>query len=353
MYVVRNLHTRTGGPPMQATIVGIDLAKEVFQIHGNDAKGRRVFVKKIRRSHLLEFFETLPKTTVAMEACSGAHWLARKLIAMGHTALLIAPQFVKPFVKSNKNDAADAEAICEAASRPSMHFVAVKGSSHLDIQAIHRVRSCRVARRTAICNEIRALGAESGVVFARGATNVRKLVVAIVADMTNDLTSLTRQLMIDLHREMLELDERIEALSDQLESIAKQDEASARLLAVGGVGPMTATALVAACPDPSMFRNGRQFAAWLGLVPRHSGSGGKNRIGGMSKRGDSYLRTLLIHGARSVILRSAKSKDPRSAWIQAIRERRGANRAAVALANKNARVLWSLLHRGDDYRRVA
>jgi transposase len=191
------------------------------------------------------------------------------------------------------------------------------------------------------------------VVFARGAANVRSLVPGIVADLSNDLTPLTRRLMEDLYGELLQLDERIAVLSRQLEQMAAADEASARLLKVGGVGPMTATALVAACPDPAVFRNGRQFAAWLGLVPRHSGTGGRNLLGGMSKRGDSYLRTLLIHGARSVVLRSAKSKDPRLAWIAGVKERRGANKAAVALANKNARILWSMLRRGEDYRKPA
>jgi transposase len=285
-----------------------------------------------------------------MEACSGAHWLSRKIMSMGHTVLLIPPQYVKPYVKTNKSDFADAEAICEAASRPSMRFVAVKGAAHLDLQAVHRVRSSRVGRRTAVINEIRALLTEAGIVFAKGPTQVRKLVPTFIADLGNELTADCRDLVQDLFSELLALDARIERLTNKLTAVAEQNEACRRILAVEGVGPMTATAIVAACPDPSHFRNGRHFAAWIGLVPKHSGTGGKVALGGISKRGDTQLRVLLIHGARTAIKRAHTKDDRRSKWVTAIKERRGYNKATVALANKNARIIWALLRYEGSYK---
>lgn len=338
------------GTTMQATLVGIDLAKDVFQLHGNDAKGKTVFRKKVRRGQLLVTLATLPRCTIAMEACSGAHWLARKAMALGHTVVLIAPQFVKPFVKTNKSDAADAEAICEAASRPNMRSVCVKSAWHLDVQAIHRVRSCRVRRRTALCNEVRALFFEHGVTVPKGIDKLRRLLPGLLADDTSELTSTARRLVEDLVAELIDLDGRIKAHEDELARIIKQSSACRRLLDVAGVGPLTATAFVAACPDPAHFRNGRHFAAYVGLVPRHSGTGGVNRLGGISRRGDTYLRGLLIHGARSVVQRSSAKRDRRSTWINGVKERRGFNKATVATANKTARVLWALLRKGEDYK---
>lgn len=334
---------------MKATIIGIDLAKEVFQVHGNDSKGQCLFRKRLRRGQLAPYIESMPQTTIAMEACSGAHWLARRFSALGHKVVLIAPQHVKPFVKSNKSDSADAEAICEAAVRPSMHFVAVKGQWHLDLQSLHRVRTCRVARRTAICNEIRALLTESGVVFAKGREQVVKLVPHLLQTETS-LSPITSDLVTDLYKELLEISEKIEVLTRKLENISKENETCQRLLAVGGIGPITATALVAACPDPAHFRNGRHFAAWLGLVPRHSGTGGKNIVGSISRRGDPYIRTLLVHGARSTVNYAAKRTDTRSRWLASIKDRRGYNKATVALANKNARIVWSLMRYSEEYK---
>jgi transposase len=333
---------------MKPTLVGIDLAKEVFQVHGCDAKGRCVLRKKVRRGQLMAFLSAMDSCTVAMEACSGAHWLARKLLALGHKALLISPQHVKPFVKSNKNDSADAEAICEAASRPSMRFVCVKGAWHLDLQALHRARSCRVARRTALANEIRAIFTEAGVVFAKGIEHVRKLVPKLVEE--SELTEIAQRLVRDLFSEFIALDAKIAEMTDELERIARQTEACQRLLSVPGIGPIAATAAVAACPNATHFRNGRHFAAWLGLVPRHSGSGGKNQLGGISKRGDSYLRTILIHGARAALRFAAAKKDRRSTWVTGLKERRGYNKASVALANKNARVIWAMLRFETTYK---
>lgn len=331
---------------MEITLLGIDLAKEIFQLHGIDKAGKALMRKAVRRGQLLEFLATIKPCTVAMEACAGSHWLARKLVDYGHKVLLIPPQFVKPYVKGNKNDRADAEAICEAASRPSMHFVAVKGAWHLDVQAIHRARAARVRRRTVLANEIRAIFVENGVAFRKGIEQVRKLVPGLLADEQSELSAMAKELCAELFAELLELDDKIERLGARLRTIARTHEVCRRLLTVKGVAELSATAIVAATPNPAHFKNGRHFAAWLGLVPRHSGSGGKNRIGSITKRGDTYLRTLLVHGARAVVARSGGATDGPLKWVNDVKERRGYNKAAVALAHRNARVMWALM-RGD------
>ncbi len=336
---------------MVITRIGVDLAKNVFQVHGVDERDKTVLCKTLRRSDVSRFFANLPPCIVGMEACGGAHYWAREVGGFGHEARLISPQFVKPYVKSNKSDRNDAEAICEATGRPSMRFVPIKSGEQLTIQATHRIRSRLVGRRTALVNQIRGILAEFGVVVARNLASLRRCLPEILDDEAGSLDAMTRSLIIDLREELAEIDKRISAYDRRIKQLCSLNEACQRLCRIEGIGPVTATALVAAVGDAQVFKNGRQFAAWLGLVPRQHSSGGRVRLLGISKRGDRYLRTLLIHGARSVLVRCGRKKDARSLWLQKLRERRHPNVAAVALANKNARIAWVLLHRGEAYDR--
>lgn len=290
-----------------------------------------------------------PACEIGMEACTGAHHWARRLEAKGYTVKLIAPQFVKPYVKSNKNDATDAEAVCEAMSRPNMRFVAVKTVSQQDIQATHRIRSELISQRTAKANQIRGLVAEYGLVAPQQLTRLRAAVPDWLEDAENGLTERFRRLLSGLWDDLKTLDSRVAELDYEINMIAQSDPVATRLQQLRGVGPVVATALVAAVGDAEHFANGRQMAASLGLTPKQHSSGGKDRLLGISKRGDAYLRSLLIHGARSVI-RTARLKDDRlSRWVTRIAQRRHPNVAAVALANKTARIAWALLRRGMDY----
>ncbi len=337
---------------MNITTLGIDLAKNIFQLHGVNRHGKAMLAKKITRAKLQETVANLPPCLIGMEACAGSHYWARELGKLGHTVRLIAPQFVKPYVKSNKNDAADAEAICEAVSRPHMRFVPVKAIEQQDIQAVHRIRERRVKGRTALLNQIRGLLAEYGLIIPLKRNAVRRQLPRILEDSDNGLTALAREFVADLYEELQGLDQAVERYDAKIERLFKGNPVCQRLAKVEGVGPVTATALMAA-GDAKAFHNGRQMAAWLGLVPRQHGSGGKNVLLGISKRGDTYLRTLLIHGARAAVAAAKRKDDSRSRWINAIAARRGANIAAVALANKNARVLWALMARGEAYRTAA
>jgi len=329
--------------------IGLDLAKNVFQVHGVDEHGKTVLRKTLRRSDVSRFFANLPPCIVGMEACSGAHYWAREVAGFGHDARLISPQFVKPYVKSNKSDRNDAEAICEATGRPSMRFVPIKSSEQLTIQATHRIRSRLVGSRTALVNQIRGILAEFGVVVARNITALRRRLPEILDSEAGSLDAMTRSLIIDLREELADIDKRISAYDRRIKQLCSLNEACQRLCRIEGIGPVTATALVAAAGNAQVFKNGRQFAAWLGLVPRQHSSGGRVRLLGISKRGDRYLRTLLIHGARSALVRCGRKRDARSLWLQKLRERRHPNVAAVALANKNARIAWVLLRRGEVY----
>jgi len=331
------------------TVIGIDLAKNVFQIQANDDKGRVVIRRRLSRAELAPFVQQFPLSLIAMEACGGAHFMARKFCGFGHDVRLISPQFVKPFVKGNKNDVADAAAICEAAVRPSMHFVPIKTMWHQDLQAIHRVRSRLSANRTALANQMRGILNESGHVVRQGITPLKRMAMKLVHDQRDGLSPMCRTTIADLLAELHEIEEKIAVNDCRLQETAKQNEVCQRLIKIKGIGKILATALVAAVPEPQVFKNGRQFAAWLGLVPRHSGSGGKNRLGRISKRGDKYLRCLLVHGARSAIRKSEKCGDRLSQWVSAIKERRGYNKAAVALANKNARIIWAMLAKGEAF----
>ncbi|OTP70299.1 Mobile element protein [Caballeronia sordidicola] len=283
-----------------------------------------------------------------MEACGGAHYWARKLKAMGHTVRLIAPQFVKPYVKTNKNDAADAEAICEAVARPNMRFVPVKNIEQQSVLSVHRVRQSFVRARTAQANQIRGLLSEFGLVVPQGISHIAQRVPELLEDATNELTGSFRVLIQRLTEHLKELDRQVRELEAQIQAWHRENDASCKLAKVPGIGPITASALIASIGDATSFANGRQLAAWLGLVPRQNSSGGKNVLLGISKRGDTYLRTLLIHGARSVI-QAASRKEQKEGWLQRLLARRNWNVAAVALANKNARIVWALLARGREF----
>lgn len=338
---------------MNITILGIDLAKAVFQVHGVDEHGRAVLSKRLSRKQLLPFLANVPPCLIGLEACSGAHFWARELQKLGHHVKLIAPQFVKPYVKGNKTDSHDAAAICEAVSRPHLHSVPINSVEQQDVQALHRIREQLVKNRTALANQIRGLLNEYGVVIPSGIRRLRVQLPLILEDAENGLTALGRELMHDLYQRLTVLDEQVAQADRRIEQLFKQDERCQRLAQVEGIGPLIATAFLAAVGDAHVFHNGRQVAAWLGLVPKQHSSGGKARLLGISKRGDSYLRTLLIHGARAAVQYATQKSDARSRWINALRQRRGKNITAIAVANKNARILWALLARGEPYRQAA
>jgi len=330
---------------MEIKTLGIDLAKRVFQLHGVDGRGQIILKKRLSRDQLLKFIANIPPCLIGMEACGGSNYWARKFQAYGHEVKLMSPQFVKPYVKTNKNDAADAEAICEAVRRPNMRFVSLKSVEQQDIQALHRYRQRLVQDRTALVNQARGLLTEYGIIIPQGIGCVRKKLPEILEDMENDLSGLGREIFGKLYQELCEWDEKIRALDKRINLICQQNEDCQRLAKVAGIGPLTATALIAAIGDIHVFKNGRHLAAWLGLVPRQCSSGNKQVLLGISKRGDCYLRTLLIHGARACVS-FAKQK---SAWLEDLIKRRGKQKAYVALANKNARIVWALLAKGTDY----
>jgi len=331
------------------TVLGIDLAKSSFQLHGIDDKGNILLKKKLTRSKLIAFIANLPACLIGLEACGGAHHWVRTFSEFGHRVKMIAPQFVKPYVKSNKNDAVDAEAICEAVQRPNMRFVPSKSIEQQDIQCVHRVRSLLVGRRTAQANQIRGLLMEYGLIIPQGINQLRKAIPDMLEDAENTLSPYFRELLRELYEEIIHFDERIAAVELKLKRISEQNEDCRRLLTIPGIGLLTSTALVAAIGDISVFKNGRELAAWLGLVPRQHSTGGKPTLLGISKRGDTYLRTLLIHGGRAVVRVAHKHQDKRSQWIGEIKQRRGENISNVAVANKNARVAWALLTHKQDY----
>jgi transposase len=338
---------------MKVTTIGLDIAKQVFQVHGADKAGRMVLRRKLRRSEVARFFSEQPPCLVGIEASGSAHYWARVLGGLGHTVRLMAPQFVKPYVKSNKNDANDAEAICEAVTRPSMRFVPQKSVEQQDLQSLHRVRSRLVSCRTQLVNQIRGLLAEYGIVLPQHPGQVRRGLPTVLEDAENQLTGFGRELFQSLYEELVQLDEKIGDADDRIQIAFQRTPDCQRLAAVEGVGPLIATAIVAAISNGRAFENGRQFSAWLGLVPRQNSSGGKSRLLGISKRGDTYLRTLLIHGARSVVYRAKTKTDKRSLWINDKQQRLGTSKACVAVANKNARIIWSLIAREQEYRRAA
>lgn len=334
---------------MNVSRIGVDLAKTVFQLHGVDRQEQVTVRRQLRRQQMLDFFRKLPPCLVGMEACSSAHYWARELGKLGHTVKLIAPQFVKPYVKSNKNDANDAAAICEAVSRPSMRFVPIKSTEQQDIQAVHRIRSGLIRQRTAKGNQIRGLLAEYGIVVPQRLPALRRALALLLDTSGSGLSERFCRLLRGEWRDLQELDRRVDELDQEIQRIAAASPVAKRLQQIPGIGPITATALLAAIGNVGQFRQGRELAAWLGLVPRQHSSGGKDCLQGISKRGDSYLRTLLIHGARAVVRTAAGKTDARSDWINRLRQRRNKNIAAVAVANKNARIAWALMSKDSDY----
>ena len=334
---------------MEITTIGLDLAKNVFQVHGVNERGNTVLRKQLRRDQVAPFFANLPACLVGIEACASAHHWARKLQALGHTVRLMAPQFVNPYVKSNKNDAADAEAICEAVARPSMRFVPIKNVEQQSVLSLHRVRQGFVRARIAQANQIRALRGEYGLVVPQGTAYIAQRVPALIEDAVNELPGSFRLLMQRLLEHLKVLQQQVDEIDAQIKAWQRASEASQRLEKVPGIGPLAATALVASVGDAKNFDNGRQFSAWLGVVPRQHSSGGKPTLLGMSKRGDAYLRTMLIHGARSVIYRATQKADADS-WLVKLTTRRNKNVAAVAMANKTARTVWALLAHGREFK---
>ena len=334
---------------MQIVRIGLDLAKYVFEVHGVDQHGKIAVRKRLRRDAVSRFFANLAPCLVGMEASNGAHYWARVLTGLGHEVRLISPQFVTPYVKSNKNDRNDAEAICEAVGRPTMRFVPPKSADQLAVQAVHRIRRRLVADRVKLANQIRGLLSEHGVVIARDISRLRRGLADIVGGSDDGLSDLVRALISELQAELTELDRRIASYDRRIRDLFRNSDVCQRLGKIEGIGPVTATALIVAVGDPKCFKNGRQFAAWLGLVPKQRSSGGRARLSGISKRGDRYLRTLLIHGARAALVRAGGKQDPRSLWLSKLRERRHPNVAAVALANKNARIVLAMLSSNKSY----
>jgi transposase len=343
-------HQRKGEKTMnKTTTIGLDLAKIVFHVVRCDVRGKQVGRKMLRRGQMLSYFANLPPCLVGMEACASAHYWARELKALGHQIKLIPPQYVKPFVRGNKNDYNDALAIAEAVTRPEMRFVAVKTPAQQDMQALHRLRERRVAERTALCNQVRGLVGEYGIVLPRGINTLRRRLPELLEDGANGLSDFFRRLLAESYRQLQELDAHIEFYTEELVRQSRSSDACQRLQTIPGYGPIVASVFYALVGNGSGYRRGRDVSAAVGLVPRQHSSGGKDTLLGISKRGDRYLRCLLIHGARSVVTQAAKKDDRLSRWINRIRAERGFNKAAVALANKLARMGWVILARKTTY----
>jgi transposase len=328
---------------MKIMAIGIDLSKSVFQTHGVDERGQAVLRKQLKRKDVLTYFANLPSCLVGMEACGSAHYWARKLTELGHTVRLMAPQFVKPYVKTNKSDRNDAEAICEAVARPNMRFVAVKTGDQQAVLSLHRARQGFVKARTAQGNQIRGLLAEFGIVIPKGIGHIPKRLPEILEDGENDLPGVMRELLDRLGENLRQMDKQVKDLERQITLWHRDNEQSRKLEAIAGIGPITASAFVATLGDATSFQNARQVPAWLGMVPRQDSTGGKVKLGRISKRGDVYLRTMLIHGARAMIAHAENKPEQADPWLKSLLARRNKNVAAVALAAKNARIAWALL----------
>lgn len=331
-------------------VLGIDLAKNVFQIHGTDAKGKCVLRKRVTRSKLMEFMANLPPVIIGIEACGGAHYWARYFRQYGHEVRMMSPQFVKPYVKSNKSDRNDSEAIAEACTRPNMRFVAIKTVTQQDILAIHRMRELSIKNRTALSNQIRGLLNEYGVIIPQGISKIKQLIEIMDANQ-DKLSGVLLELLAELYKQFKAYDEQIDMYDSRLERFSQENELSKEIQKIAGIGPITATAIIATIGDAKKFKNGREVSAWLGLVPRQYSSGEKIILGGISKRGDHYMRKLLIQGARSVVMRCSNKTDKLSGWVAKKKERCGFNKASVALANKNTRMIWAIMATGECYRR--
>lgn len=334
-------------------VLGIDLAKNIFQLHGVDSKGKIVLRKRLKREKLAEYMANLPSCLVGLEACMGSHYWARRFKTFGHEVKLMSPQFVKPYVKTNKNDFNDAEAIAEAVTRPNMRFVPIKNIEQQETLTIHRVRSLLIKERTALVNHVRGLLMEFGVILPQGISHIRKQLPWVLEDAENELTPSLRELFQDLYQRLISLDENIDQYDDKILKIAKSHESCQRLMKIEGVGALTATAIIAAVGNGRDFKNGREMAAWLGLVPKQKSSGNKTVLLGISKRGDRYIRELLVHGGRAVVRTCETKGDSRHQWVKKKKDTAGNNKTAVAVANKNARIIWALLARNEEYRKAA
>jgi transposase len=338
---------------MQVTIIGLDIAKRAFQVHGVDRHGRPGLKRKLSRDQVLAFFANLPPCVIGLEACGGAHYWARELAKLGHQVRLMPPQYVRPYVKTNKHDAADAEACCEAVQRPGMRFVPIKNEQQQSLLMLHRIRDRLIAERTGTINAIRGHMAEFGMVAAQRGAGLKAL-IAIIGDGDDArLPAPARELLMLQVEHLRAIEARIAALDGRLVRQARDDEACRRLTEAPGIGPVIATAMVATVGNARLFANGRSFAAWLGLTPRQHATGGKERLLGISKRGDGYLRRQLMHGARSLVrLAHGRERQP-WAWINALLTRRPVNVVVAAVANKLARIVWAMLSRGEAYRAAA
>jgi transposase len=333
--------------------IGVDLAKNVFQVHGVDTSGKPVIRRQLRRGQVLPFFKKQPPCLVGMEACATAHHWAREIEALGHEVRLMPPRYVKPYVKRNKNDAADAEAICEAVTRPTMRFVAVKGTEQQSVLMVHRTRELLVRQRTMLVNAMRAHLAEFGIVARVGLPQVKRL-LAVIADTGDErIPPLARICLQGLATQFVSLDQEIYAAEQRIHAWHRSNDVSQRLETIPGIGPLTASALAASVTDPSVFKSGREMAAWIGLVPRQTSSGGKQRLGRISKQGDHYLRWLLVAGAMTVIRHAKRRGTSSRPGLIGLIARKPTKVAAVALANKNARIAWALLRHGGTYQRPA
>jgi transposase len=334
---------------MAAVVIGLDISKNIFQVHGVDANGKVVVRRKLRRADLLQWFAAIDPTMVGIEACQTAHHWGRELTALGHEVRLMPPQFVKPYVKSQKNDAADAEAICEAVQRPTMRFVPIKSSDQQAALLLHRTRDLLIRQRSSLISSIRAHFAEFGIVARRGGRDVERLLEILTANSAR-VPQLARKMLEILADQLREMTARVRSVEAELLAWHRSSAVSRRLATIPGVGPITASAIAASVVDANQFGSGRQFAAWLGLVPQQRSSGGKERLGGISKRGDGYIRRLLVHGARAVMRWYRRPGAAKAdGWINGLLTRRPPNVATVALANKNARVAWALMKRGCEF----
>jgi transposase len=334
---------------MQIAVLGIDLGKKTCSVVGLDGTGRVVLRRRLQRHSVVELAAELPACTMAMEACCGAHHLGRLLHSQGHRVRLMSPEYVRPYVKSHKNDDRDAEAIAEAATRPTMRFVELKSETQLDMQSLHRARDRLIGQRTALINQIRGLLMERGIVVAQGRRKLEMHLAALMIEPGETLSPRTRLLIADMCAEWRDLDRRITAFDDEFASLVRSDEVASRLTSIPGIGVLNASALTAAVGNAQTFRRGRDLAAWLGLVPKQVTTGGKPRLKGINKRGDKYLRKLLIHGARAALPSLSKSETALGAWLRGLRARAHVNTVVVALAAKLARIVWAILRNGGRY----
>jgi transposase len=337
----------------EISIIGLDLAKEVFQVHGADAAGRAVLRKQLKRREVLAFFAGLSPSVVAMEACGTAHYWAREIKKLGHEVRLIPPAYVKPYVKRGKNDAIDAEAICEAASRPSMRFVPVKSMEQQSLALLHRSRDLLIKQRTMLVNALRAHLAEFGFVAAKGIGKLPDLIGIVSKAPAEALPAIVRAVLSGLIDAIALINTKLAALEKLLMAWHRKDPQSKRLETAPGIGLLCATALCALVPDPKLFKNGRHFAAWIGIVPKQDGTGGKMRLGRISKAGDRYLRRLFVLGATSLIRSLANKTTPLALWVRRLSARRSKRAVTVALANKLARIAWAIMAKGEDYKPLA